>query len=333
MIPVSIITGFLGSGKTTLIGRILRDPAFARTAVIVNEYGEIGLDHELILHGDETFLTLTTGCLCCAVRSDLIETLLDLSRRADGRYDRVLIETSGRADPVPILQALMADPAVVATHVVDTLITVVDSVHGADSLVRFAEARRQVALADLLLFSKTDLAAPSTNLLSRVDDLNPSAARVEGRIAVPAALFSGADPMARATRLARAPHPASAASPFGAATHTAGIETAAFRRAHPLPALALMLWLQALAEHCGERILRLKGLVSIDEMPEQPAVVHGVRHIFSAPEFLPRWPSEDTDTRLVFIFHDIPRHFPARLLDAIEQEVRDELAAAGRTPD
>ena len=163
MIPVAIVTGFLGSGKTTLISRILRDPAFARTAVIVNEFGEIGLDHELIASSDETLLALTTGCLCCAVRSDLVATLLDLRRRRDAgeiAYDRVLIETSGLADPAPILHALMTDRDIAQHHAIDGVVTVVDALHGEATLDRHPEARRQVALADTLLLSKTDLAAP-----------------------------------------------------------------------------------------------------------------------------------------------------------------------------
>ena len=329
MIPVSIVTGFLGSGKTTLISRILRDPAFARTAVIVNEFGEIGLDHDLIASGDETFLTLTTGCLCCAVRSDLIETLLDLRARAGDAYDRVLIETSGLADPAPILHALMTDKAVTDTHVIDTITTVVDPVHGEATLDRFSEARRQIALADRLVFSKTDLALPNEALLRRLDALNPLAPRARSADTRPGMLFAGADPMARAARFTDLPDQP-AASPFSRARHTEAIETEAFRRARPLPALALTLWLQALTEHCGDRLLRVKGLVCLEEMPDQPAVIHGVQHVFSPPEFLERWPSTDTDTRLIFIFRAMPRHFPARLLDAIEEEAREELETARR---
>jgi G3E family GTPase len=327
MIAVSIVTGFLGSGKTTLIGRVLRDPAFARTAVIVNEFGEIGLDHELIASGNETFLALTTGCLCCAVRSDLIETLLELRERAGGLFDRVLIETSGLADPAPILHAFMTDQAVGATHVIDTMVTVVDPLHGEATLDRYPEARRQVALADRLVFSKADLAPPSESLLERIGALNPLAPRSGGSDTPPAALFAGADPMARAARLT-VPADRRTASPFAQARHTGGIETESYRRDRPLPALALTLWLQALTEHCGDRLIRMKGLVSIEEMPGQPAVVHGVQHVFSPPEFLERWPSEDSGTRLVFITRDMPRHFPARLLDAIEEEVREEQQAA-----
>jgi G3E family GTPase len=326
MIPVSIVTGFLGSGKTTLIGRVLRDPAFARTAVIVNEFGEIGLDHELIATGDETFLALTTGCLCCAVRSDLIETLLDLRERAGGMFDRVLIETSGLADPAPILHALMTDQAVCASHAIDTMVTVVDPVHGLGTLERYPEARRQVALADRLVFSKTDLSMPDDSLCARIDALNPIAPRSNGADTRPDVLFAGGDPMARAARLATMPGQRGV-SPFNRALHSDGIETVSFRRARPLPALALTLWLQALTEHCGDRLLRMKGLVAIEEMPGQPALVHGVQHVFSPPEFLDRWPSGDTESRLVFIFRDMPRHFPARLLDAIEEEVREELGA------
>jgi G3E family GTPase len=259
------------------------------------------------------------------VRSDLIETLLELRERAAGLFDRVLIETSGLADPAPILHALMTDKEVCATHVIDTMVTIVDSVHGEATLDRHPEARRQVALADRLLFSKTDLAPPAGSLRSRLLELNSSALVSVTADMRPASLFAGADPLARAARLGVLPDQPSA-SPFSRARHSDGIETESLRRTRPLPALALTLWLQALTEHCGDRLLRLKGLVAIEEMPGQPAVVHGVRHVFSPPEFLERWPSDDTDTRLVFIFSDMPRHFPARLLDAIEEEVREELA-------
>ena len=331
MIPVSIVTGFLGSGKTTLISRVLRDPAFTRTAVIVNEFGEIGLDHELIASGDETFLALTTGCLCCAVRSDLIETLLTLRERAGTLFDRVLIETSGLADPAPILHALMTDQAVCATHVIDTMVTLVDPLHGEATLDRYPEARRQIALADCLVFSKIDLSSPGFSLLDRINTLNPGAPRFLGSAVRPALLFTGADPIARAARMAMPPEPRET-SPFTRARHTDGIETEALRRDRPLPALALTLWLQALTEHCGDRLIRMKGLIAIEEMPGQPAVVHGVQHVFSPPEFLERWPSEDTDTRIVFISRDMPRHFPLRLLGAIEEEVREELDVVGTRP-
>ncbi len=324
MIPVAIVTGFLGSGKTTLISRILRDPGFARTAVIVNEFGEIGLDHELIASSDETLIALTTGCLCCAVRSDLVATLLDLRRRRDGGeigYDRVLIETSGLADPAPILHALMTDADIAQHHAIAGIVTVVDALHGAATLDRHPEARRQAALADTLLLSKTDLAAPTDGLRTQLVALNPSAARHAAGEVSPDRLCAGTD---IATRFAGLPEP-SARNPFVRAQHGDGITTFVLRRDRPIPALALTLLLAALAEHCGARMLRLKGLVNIAEMPGQPAVIHGVQHIVAPPEFLDRWPSADHTTRIVFIAQGVPRHFPARLLDAIEPEVREEM--------
>ena len=332
MIPVVIVTGFLGSGKTTLISRVLRDPAFARTAVIVNEFGEIGLDHELIETSDESLMSLSTGCLCCAVRSDLVQTLLDLDRRRRAGeipgFDRVLIETSGLADPAPILQSLMTDPTIGRTHAIDTVVTLVDALLGADTLERHAEARRQVALADRIVLTKTDISGATETLRGRLAALNSGAdllIAVSGRIA-PESLFLPSDPTARAERMASLPA-VPAASPFLRAQHTDGVETFFLEREEPIPGLALILLLESLAEHCGERLLRVKGLVRIAEMPDRPAAIHGVQHIFAAPEFLPRWPGEPRRTRIVFIAQGVPRHFPARLLAAIEAEVIDETDA------
>lgn len=320
--PVSVVTGFLGSGKTTLIGRILRTPGYARTAVIVNEFGEIGLDHDLIAKSDETLVSLTTGCLCCAVRGDLVETLLDLRSRRDAgiiAYDRVLIETSGLADPAPILHALMTDPGVTNTHRIDSVVTVADAVHGLTTLDRHTEARRQAALADRLVLSKTDLAGDAPELRARLAAMNPAAGIVLVADVTPDTLFTPADPATRALRLTLVPD-------RHTAQHTDNIQTFVLQRDTPMPALALTLLLQALTEHCGARLLRVKGLIDIEEMPGQPAVIHGVQHVFSAPEFLDQWPSDDRTTRIVFIGQGIPRHFPARLLAAIEEEVRDEMA-------
>ena len=328
MIPVAIVTGFLGSGKTTLISRILRDPAFARTAVIVNEFGEIGLDHDLIATSDETLLALTTGCLCCAVRTDLVATLLDLQRRRAAKeiaYDRVLIETSGLADPAPILHALMTDRDVAENHAIDGIVTLVDAVHGEATLDQYVEARRQVALADRLIFGKTDVAAPTDSLRARAAALNPGAAAsiAASTNIAPSLLFGSDDDATRVARLAALPERRTR-SPFTRGEHSNAIETFVLQRDRPVPALALTLLLEALAEHCGARMLRMKGLVHIEETPDQPAVIHGVQHVFSPPAFLESWPSNDHSTRLVFIAQGVPRYFPARLLDAIEVEVRQE---------
>lgn len=318
MIPVAFVTGFLGSGKTTLIGRMLRDPSFARTAVIVNEFGEIGLDHDLIASSDDSVLTLNTGCLCCAIQTDLARTLLDLhQRRSAGSadYERVLIETSGLSDPGPMLQAMLTDSAVIDTHRIPSVVTLVDAVHGEQTLQDHAEARQQVALADRILISKSDLRSPSGGLSDALDTLNAAAPRTMTSAADRAVFFSDSSAGDWAERLS---------GPQRRQGH-GEIETFTVIRDRPLPALALTLLLQAVAEHCGSRLLRLKGLVSIEEMPGRPAVVHGVRHVFGAPEFLDRWPSGDERTRIVCIGRGVPRYFMSRLLDAIEEEVRDAM--------
>jgi G3E family GTPase len=315
LIPVSVITGFLGSGKTTLISRVLRDPGFGRTAVIVNEFGEIALDHDLIASSDDGVLTLATGCLCCSVQTDLARTLMVLFERRES-YDRVLIETSGLSDPAPILQTMMSDIAVSATHAMPFVVTLVDAVHGETTLREHVEARHQVAVADVVLVSKTDVLAPARALVAALDGLNGDAARMTTREVAPADLF-GASSLAE--RLGR----------VGRGVGHGEIDTVSVVRDRPIPALALTLLLEALAEHCGGRLLRLKGLVAIEEMPGQPAVIHGVRHVVNPPVFLARWPSVDERTRIVLITKGVPRYFVARLLDAIEEEVREAQSAVG----
>ncbi len=316
--PVCIVTGFLGSGKTTLISRLLASPAFARTAVIVNEFGEIGLDHTLIASADETMLTLTTGCLCCAVQTDLVRTLAVLeARRTAGEiaYDRVLIETSGLADPAPVLHALMRDAALAERYTIAAVLTLVDAQLGAATLATYPEARRQVAMADRLLLTKTDLAPPSPALLAAIAALNPTAPLAHDA-PDPAALFAAT--------------PAVPTLPPETAAHTPGVDSFALIRTNPVPALALTLLLQALARHCGGRLLRMKGLVDIAEAPGTPALIHGVQHVLSPLAWLNAWPDADRRTRIVFIGIGIPRHFPARLLDAIIAEVEEESRSAGR---
>ena len=319
MIPVSVITGFLGSGKTTLLRAVLRDPAYAGSAVIVNEWGEIGLDHELLETSGETLLGLVNGCLCCAVRGDLARTLLDLARRRDAGtvspYARVLIETSGLADPGPILHTLLADPAIAERHRVEAVVTVVDALLGAETIARHPEAAQQVALADRILLSKTDLSADTTALEARLAAENPGAPvlrAIHGAVAPDALFASAARPEAVEAWLRAAAAPV--------ARHSAGVETITILRDAPLPAVVLPLFLEGLAEHVGEKLLRMKGIVHVAEAPDRPAVLHGIRHVLHPVQWLDAWPSEDRRTRLVLIGQGIPRWWPLRLLEALESE-------------
>jgi G3E family GTPase len=329
MIPVCVLTGFLGSGKTTLLGRLLKSPDFARTAVIINEFGEIGLDHELIETSDESFVTLQTGCLCCTIRGDLVQTLTDILRRRDEGtvtpFDRVVIETSGLADPAPILHAVMSDDALAERLVLAGVVTTVDAVHGAQTLERQPESVKQVAVADRLVLTKTDLAAENPAALAdRLAALNPSAPVLPASFGDidPARLFDARiwDP-SKLAGLADEPHPHHGAHDRN--RHDERINCFALIREEPIPAVALTLFLEVLAEHCGADLLRMKGIVAVAESPDRPAVIHGVQHMFHAPAFLERWPSDDRRSRLVFIVRDLPRAFVEALLDAIAAEVRE----------
>lgn len=332
MIPVILLTGFLGSGKTTLLARLIRDPAFARTAVIINEFGEVGLDHELVGRSDESFVELTTGCLCCKVRSDLVETIDEMLARRDAgavmAFERIVIETSGLADPAPILHALMTSPGLAGRVGIAEVVTTVDAATGGATLAREAVSMKQVAVADRVLVTKTDLTdGVPAELLIRLDALNGAALRevvIDGRwpgAATIGEIRAGSDVLDLTERLDLAA--AACAHDADGAHHLDGIASYVIRRSTPIAAVALTLFLEALAEHCGSDLLRLKGLVAVAEHPEGPAVVHGVQHVFHPLAWLDQWPSSDRDTRLVCITRGVSRGFVEALLLAIEAEVAD----------
>ena len=326
MIPVLVVTGFLGAGKTTLLRRLLRDPEWADSAVVVNEFGEVPLDHALVAASEDTLVSLSTGCLCCTVRGDLAETLLDLRRRREAgtvpRYARVVVETSGLADPAPILHALMTDAAVAETHRLLSVAALVDAAHGAAALDRHPEARRQAMLADRLVLTKADLAPDTGALTARLRALNPAApilAAAHGTVPPGWLLAPGAhgsaDPDALAAWLAAA---------GGGALHSPGLAAIAIECEEPLAAAALALWMQGLAEHAGARLLRLKGMVRLAEAPGRFLAIHAIQHVAHPPQWLEDQPGGDRRSRIVVIGQDLPRHFPARLLAAIEAEVAEE---------
>ena len=334
MIPISILTGYLGSGKTTLLARLLKAPAFSRTAVIINEFGEIGLDHDLVAASSESLIELTTGCLCCAIRGDLAITLADLLARRDAGtvppFERIVIETSGLADPAPILQLLMTDKGLAPRLALSGVVTTVDAVNGQATLDREPEAAKQAAVADRLLITKGDLAGGvPAELALRLRSLNPSAPIDESRFGDfdPAHLFDAGlyDPATKMPDVARWLGTSQAASAT-AEPHLQGITSFTILRQQPLRAVALTLFLETLAEHCGRDLLRMKGIIQLAEWPERPAVIHGVQHVFHAPAFLERWPSADQRSRIVFIARGIPRAWVESLLAAIEEEVAEVVA-------
>ena len=333
VIPISILTGFLGSGKTTILGHLLRQSGFSRTAVIINEFGEVGLDHELVEASEDSFIELKTGCLCCKIRTDLAQTVQDmLQRRDEGNcspFDRIVIETSGLADPAPILQTLMTDTSITARVVLGGVVTTVDTVTSAITLEREDISQKQVAVADRIVLTKLDLNGPAQPvLLRRLTELNAGApvlsadrGKIDPQCLFGAGLYN--------------PHVTSldvnswlAEDRHSHARHDADIQTYTVVRKEPIGAITLTLFLETLAEHCGADLLRLKGIVNIAESADRPAVIHGVQHVFHAPAWLKRWPSDDRTSRIVFITRRVPRRWVEALFEAIGAEVAD--ASVGR---
>ncbi|HVH74884.1 MAG TPA: GTP-binding protein [Stellaceae bacterium] len=311
VLPTTLLTGFLGSGKTTLLRRALASPALADTAVIINEVGEIAIDHHIVNFVEGSVLELPGGCLCCAVREDLARTLRDLFERREAGaikpFRRLAIETSGLADPAPILYTLAADPMLDARLGLARVVTVIDAVAGAAILDRFAEAARQAAVADLIAISKTDLAAAGPALTGRLDALNPGAERVEGVACDPGELlFASSAPRAPAARLWEGEEHGEHAA------HSHGIDAFALVLEGAISRLDFARALGELARARGADLLRVKGILAFADAPARPALVQAAQHALYAPEWLDAWPGEDRRSRLVFVVHEIPR---AEILD------------------
>jgi G3E family GTPase len=297
-VPVTVLTGFLGSGKTTLLRRALTAPAFADTAVVINEIGEIAIDHYLVDFVEGGVFELPGGCLCCAVREDLAQTLRSLILRRDAgeirQFRRIVIETSGLADPAPVLFTLGADPMLDQRLVLRRVVTVVDAIAGATTIERFAEAARQAAVADALVISKTDLAPFGEALAARLAALNPGAERILGAAA--------ADPAA--VMFAGSRQHGSPIMPMPTIAHSHGIAAFSIMLEGAVSRLAFARALGGLAQARGKDLLRVKGIVLFSDRPERPAVVQAAQHAMFAPEWLAEWPDRDHRSRLVFVVHD-----------------------------
>jgi G3E family GTPase len=331
--PLTLLTGFLGAGKTTLLNRLLKRPEMAGTAVLINEFGEIGLDHLLVERLDEETVLLNAGCLCCTVRGDLVRALTGLEGRGLP-LSRVVVETTGLADPAPILQTLMSDPRLLRRFALDGVVTVVDAMSGAATLDAQQEAVKQAAVADRIVLSKTDLAPPAVteSLAARLAVLNPQAPilrAVAGEIAPEALLAAGPfDPAAKPADVARwlaeethhHHHHHHAHDPN---RHDARIAATSLTYDSPLHWEAVGSFLEMLTRTRGESVLRIKGILDLVG-EERPVAVHGVQHVWHPPARLAAWPEGPRRSRLVFITRDLPGEVIRNGLAAFERAAEDQ---------
>ena len=332
-IPLTLLTGFLGAGKTTLLNRLLKDPALSDTAVIINEFGEVSLDHLLVDYIGDNMVVLQSGCLCCTLRGDLVDGLEKLLRDLDNgrvKFSRVLLETTGLADPAPVLHTAMAHPYLVKRFRLDGVVTVVDAVNGEATLDAHPEAVKQAAVADRLVVSKTDLAGlgATAHLLERLRRLNPAAGVLDaakGEATADRLLNCGLYDPARkipdvrkwlAAEAYADAHSHGHHHHHDVNRHDDHIVSFVLTADKPIPAGTLDMFLELLRVNYGARRLRMKGIVNFTEMPDTPVVVHGVQHVFHPTAQLERWPDDDRRTRLVFITKDLPERTVRELFEA-----------------
>lgn len=337
-VTVSVLTGFLGSGKTTLLNRLLKQPSLRDTAVIINEFGDVAIDHLLVEQSTDGIIELSDGCLCCTVRGELVDTLATLIDRLQtgkvAALRRIVIETTGLADPAPVLQAIMGHPVLADTLTLDGVITTVDAVNAAATLDAHDEAVRQVAVADRLVITKSELAAPAelARLEERLSRLNPSAPLLEGTHDQPSAdqLFDCGlyDPATKTVDVARWLRDEAMTQRthhrhhHDVNRHDSRIQAFTLTHDRPVEPATLEMFVDLLRSAHGPNVLRLKGIVALSDVPERPLVIHGVQSVYHPPARLPAWPDDaDRRTRIVVITRDLSREFVSNLFGAFVGKV------------
>lgn len=354
-IPVSILTGFLGAGKSTLLNRLLKDPAMKDAAVIINEFGEVGIDHLLVETSNDAVVELADGCLCCTVRGELVDTLAEL---IDGMQtgkvkplSRVVIETTGLADPAPVMQSVMGHPSIAQHFDLDGVVTVVDAVNGLSTIDAFPEAYKQVAVADRLILTKKTLAdeAAVSALTQRLRSLNPRAPITDGDAddAGSAAmlingLYDASSKIADVDRWLKDEMAAAGDHQHhdhhhdhhghshghghhhhhDVNRHGASIRSYSILHDEPIDPMAINMFVDLLRSTHGEKLLRMKAIVALTDRPDKPLVLHGVQSIFHPPVRLPSWPEgSDRKTRLVLITRDLSESYVRDLFGAFTGKV------------
>jgi len=356
-IPVAILTGFLGAGKTTLLNFLLKDPFLSDAAVIINEFGDVGIDHLLVERADENVIEMASGCLCCTIRGDLIDTIHDLlARRGRGEikaFNRIVIETTGLADPAPVLHAVMSEPGLLAACRLEGVITVVDAFNGMATLDAHPEAVKQAAVADRIVLTKVDLLTGREGedtlfaIIGRLRKLNPAARLLttHRNEATAERLFTMGlfDPKTKTAdvqgwlaaeayeigeKRGRRQHRHGHSHEHGhdhhhddVSRHDAHIRSFSFSDDRPISPQGLELFMELLKSYHGANMLRMKGIVKMSDDPARPVVLHGVQHVFHPPVRLAAWPDGDERTRLVFIVKDIEKPMIEGLFRAFTDQI------------